>query len=461
MYVRNDVRHDSRVLREAASLAAASHHVTIIGTAGTDESNSREEHGGVTIIRVAVPQQTTWWVTYIRAPWRLIGLGVSSARRSFVAGPARWNHGLVVLAFLVISTPWILVRGAWFAFVNRTMGRPVTFGGLDYVKHWRAAILSWDRAAVAAAPFADVHHAHDMEALPAARMGSERDGTRFVYDSHEIFTEWGRLLEQPLWLRWVMARWERRMARQAAAVITINGSIAGELERRLSPRRLVVVHNCPPRWYPPAQPENRIRTAAGIAEDAPIVLCHGGFALHRGLEETAAALATPALRDAHLVFMGYRVHVIEPILNGAEHAGRVHYLPPVAPEEVPAWVSGADVDVMTILHVDLNSYLSTPNKLFESLAAGVPVITSDFPERHRIVLEDPAGPLGAVCDPTDPASIAKAISSILDLPDGARADLRRRCLTAAHERWNWETESVKLVELYGELARGSAPTMES
>jgi glycosyltransferase involved in cell wall biosynthesis len=100
----------------------------------------------------------------------------------------------------------------------------------------------------------------------------------------------------------------------------------------------------------------------------------------------------------------------------------------------------------------LNAYLSTPNKLFESLAAGVPVVTSDIPERRRIVMEDPAGPLGVVCDPTDPAAVAEAIRSIINLDAHDRENLRRRCLLAAHERWNWETESKTLLAFYDELA---------
>ena len=102
--------------------------------------------------------------------------------------------------------------------------------------------------------------------------------------------------------------------------------------------------------------------------------------------------------------------------------------------------------------VTANERLSTPNKLFESMAVGLPVVSSDFPERRRIILGDPEGPLGAVCDPTSPEAIATAIRSILDLPPAERAALRSRILRAAHERWNWETESARLVALYEELA---------
>jgi glycosyltransferase involved in cell wall biosynthesis len=108
---------------------------------------------------------------------------------------------------------------------------------------------------------------------------------------------------------------------------------------------------------------------------------------------------------------------------------------------------------MPIQASTLNHRLSSPNKLFESIATGLPVVVSDFVEMRRIVLEDPDGPLGAVCDPADPVSVAAAIRTILDLGPEARETLRARCLRAAHERWTWETESSHLVELYELLAR--------
>src|SRR5438477_513567 len=92
--------------------------------------------------------------------------------------------------------------------------------------------------------------------------------------------------------------------------------------------------------------------------------------------------------------------------------------------------------------------LPTPNKLFESLAAGVPVVSSDFPERRRIVIDDPDGPLGAVCDPTDPTAIADALRSILGLEPAAAADLRARCARAARERYSWERQVPALLATY-------------
>lgn len=451
-WVINDVTHDSRVLREAASLAAAGHDVTIMGARTRDELPVREERDGFTIIRVPVPRSPTWR-QLIRGPWRTVQSLVGGAAAALRGRPSRPGEAFRLLVAAVVILPWVLLRMAWYAVVNKLLGRPVIVGGLEYARLWRIELLGWGRNALAAAPPADVHHANDFETLPTAFKAAKRDGARVVYDSHEIFGTWGQALEQPRWLRAFMLRWERRLARRAAGVVTINRSIAEILQKRLGVRRIVVVHNAPARWTPPAVPPDHLRHATGIGPDTPIVLCHGGFQANRGLEETGLAMLEPGLERAHLVFLGFRLPGIWTILHDPRLEGRVHYVPAVDPSDVLEWVSGADVDVMAILPADQNSVLSTPNKLFESLAAGVPVVSSDLPERRRIILEDPDGPLGALCDPSSPASIAAAIRSVLDLGPEARADLRARCLRAAHERWNWETESARLVALYADIAR--------
>ena len=129
----------------------------------------------------------------------------------------------------------------------------------------------------------------------------------------------------------------------------------------------------------------------------------------------------------------------------------MHLLPAVPPDELLPWVASADVGVMPNQPRTLNERLSTPNKLFESLAAGLPVVSSDFPERRRIILEDPAGPLGAVCDPTDPAALAAALAGLLALPPDERAALRARVLAAAHARYAWHRQAGIVLEAYGRM----------
>jgi glycosyltransferase involved in cell wall biosynthesis len=245
--------------------------------------------------------------------------------------------------------------------------------------------------------------------------------------------------------------------RRASAVVTVNRALAAVIARRLRPARIEVVHNCPDRWDPPSEQPGRIREAAGIPSDAPIVLYHGGLGPHRGIEPVMDAMLRPELADAHLVLLGFgeKRDTYRRAAASPRWHGRLHVLEAVPPSELLSWVASADVGAVVIEASTLNHYLSTPNKLFECLAAGVPVVASDFPAMRPIVAEAPGGPLGELADPGDVAGIAAAIRSVLELGPAARAELRKRCLTAAHERWNWQAESSKLTALYEALLPGA------
>jgi glycosyltransferase involved in cell wall biosynthesis len=359
--------------------------------------------------------------------------------------------GLSIVGLLTVG--WALIRLPFHALSSR---RPPTTDEStpDWLVRWRWVVLGWADSAANAAPAADIYHGHDLTGLEAAGRAHLRHGGALVYDSHEIFLESGSSARRPRLLKWVLARSERRWITRAAALVTVNDSLATDLGTRYRPRRIVVVHNCPARWEPPIPRPGLIRDATGIAADAPIALYHGGFSKHRGLEELAAAIMLPGLEHVHAVYLGYGSQraLLDGMAADPRFAGRLHVLAAVPPDELLPWVASADVGVMPIQPTTLNHRLSTPNKLFEGLAAGLPVVVSDFPEMRRIVLEDPAGPLGAVCDPEDVRDIGQAIRSILEASEEDREALRERCLRAAHDRWNWETEGAGLLGLYRDIA---------
>jgi glycosyltransferase involved in cell wall biosynthesis len=415
MYVRNDLSAEARVLKEATSLAAAGHRVTVIGALPPEAAASidRETTDGIDRIRVRLPRWRRWW-RWVRAPSR-----------------------------------------AW----TRLRRRPIRMDSLDWLAMWRFGNLGWARAAAAAAPPADVHHGHDLTGLPAAARAARRDGARLVYDSHELFLDSGavsgRASPAVAWLD----RLERRLAAGADALVTVNDALAERLGPRLGSPRVVVVHNCPPRPTSGDPADDRLRRALDLGPAVPLVLYHGGFRPARGLEPLLKAIARPELAGVHLALLGFgplRQRLVEAAADPAA-GGRIHVLDPVSPADVVSWVASADVAAMPIQPRPLSYHLATPNKLFEALAAGVPVVGPDAPGFRTVVLGDPDGPLGALCDPTDPASIAAAIRAILDPPAIERAALRARCRRAAVDHWNWETEAAKLVALYAELEAERSP----
>ena len=96
----------------------------------------------------------------------------------------------------------------------------------------------------------------------------------------------------------------------------------------------------------------------------------------------------------------------------------------------------------------LNHRLTTPTKLFEAMAVGVPVVASDLPGMAPIVAETGCG---VVCDPTDPAAIADAIRSIFGLPADEREAMAGRALTAAAGPYSWEAQVRVLLGEYERL----------
>jgi glycosyltransferase involved in cell wall biosynthesis len=460
MYVANDASRDTRVLREADALAAAGHDVVLVArvAAGGPLPMQERRPSGARLVRILRDGglEARWRNVQQRAgyPWRARGVLARGWLRDLQSGPSGWCHAGAKLLAMLVALPWFAYRLVAYALLGDRPPGLRRRGQLDYVMTWRRSVYPWAHAATGVAPGADVHHGHDVTGLAAAVAAAKRTGAMVVYDSHELYLESGQHARQGALARYWMRSLERRLARHAVALVTVNETLEEILRRNLGFTRSVVVHNAPPRWTPPVPAPDLLRERLGLPPEARIALYHGGLAEVRGLRQLVEAVLRPGMDDVHLVFLGYGPLRDELAAHAADpgSGGRVHLLDAVPPDELAAWVASADVGVMPNQPATENERLSTPNKLFESMAVGLPVVSSDFPERRRIILGDPAGPLGAVCDPTSPEAIASAIRSILDLPTAEFAALRSRILSAAHERWNWETESARLVALYEDLS---------
>lgn len=309
-------------------------------------------------------------------------------------------------------------------------------------------IRSHVRNARCVAPAADLYHGMAYMGIPVALDLARMHHSRVVYDARDIYLEARNLARMRGPARWLLAAAERRWAHRADRVITVNRAYAEELTVRLRVPEPLIVMNCSYRFTPPDPRERRFHDALGLAPEMRVVLYHGGLFPHRGIEQLMEAM--PQVDGAALVLMGYgaleaglRRSILEPAI-----AGRVHLLRAVPPEELHAWVASADVVAMPIQPSTLNHRLTTPNKLFEAMASGVPVVASDLPGMAPIVTETGCGVL---CDPADPGSIAAALRRLLDLPDADRLAVADRALRAAHDVYNWETQAVTLLREYGRL----------
>ena len=223
-------------------------------------------------------------------------------------------------------------------------------------------------------------------------------------------------------------------------MVTVNDALADHC-RRLWPfrERPTVLLNCQPRWTPPDRRPDLIREAAGLPAERRIVLFLGKLGRQRGLEVAAEAVAR--LPDAALVMLGSVVNAewdaaLRARSADPRFAGRHVVLPAVHPDDVRHWAASADVSIIAVPANSLNQRLSTPNKFWESLAAGTPVVIGKDLEVMRAMVE--ADRLGAIADPADPDDLARAIGEVLDQEPEAGAAMRKRCLDVSRDRYNWE-----------------------
>jgi glycosyltransferase involved in cell wall biosynthesis len=285
--------------------------------------------------------------------------------------------------------------------------------------------------------------------IPVGLDLGRRDRIPVVYDARDIYVDAANVARLPRPARRLFGLAERRWARQASRVVTVNRPYAEVMAERFGVPLPLIVMNCS--YAPPADPVRgrRFHGALGLPPATRVVLYHGGFSRDRGIEQLIEALASlPA--DSVLVLLGYGVLQAE--LEGRaaspEAARRRFILPAVPPGDLLDWVGSADVVAMPIQPTTLNHRLTTPNKLFEAMAAGVPVVASDLPGMAGIVRDTGCGVL---CDPSSPASIATAIRSILDAPPAERAAYRRRALDAVRATYNWDSQAAILLAEYGRL----------
>ena len=288
-----------------------------------------------------------------------------------------------------------------------------------------------------------VVHLHDPELIPWG-VGWKLMGYTVVFDAHEDIPasmrskRYVRSSMRPALA--VAARALIRMADRAFdAIVAATPSIA----RAYRSDRVVTVQNYP------ILSEWDIRPV-GDREPGRLVYV-GGITEARGAMQMLDALVVLAGdRDVRLTLAG-PVGPASLFDEMQSHPGWKHV-------DYHPWLSRADVgtelrnaSVGLVLFQPLPNHIeSQPTKLFEYMAAGLPVVVSDFPLWTNLIEGEG---IGVVVPPDEPARIAAAVRSLLDDPAG-NDGRSGRAIAAVRDRYNWEPESRKLVDLYADLIGG-------
>ncbi|MFB9732784.1 glycosyltransferase, partial [Ornithinimicrobium kibberense] len=297
----------------------------------------------------------------------------------------------------------------------------------------------------------DVVHANDANTLVPALLTTMGTPGQVVYDSHELWRR--RNTRQDRWLApAVDALVETVGTRLAAGVITVSPSIATWLQDHYHLAQTpTLVRNIPTARPTPAPAEGRLRELAGLGPEARVVSYTGSITTGRGLEETVDALALLD-DDVHLVLLGYGApQYVDRLLRRARTEGvadRMHLVGSVPSAQVPQTLADADVAVVYVRPICLSYLYSLPNKLFESIHAGLPIVAADLPDTAEVVRRHG---VGEVFDARTPADLAAAIRTVLADPGHYR-----QAAVAAARDLTWEREAARMVALYDRVLTGRA-----
>jgi len=290
---------------------------------------------------------------------------------------------------------------------------------------------------------ADLYVAHYPSALPAAAAAARRHGALYAYDAEDYHL--GDWPEDASYNheRHLVGAVEKSYLPGCAYVTAASPGIADALASTYRIECPRVLLNVSPMRQAPSGP-----TPRGVATPGPSVYWFSQtIGPNRGLECAVRAIAIAATRP-HLYLRGTPVagyaEKLQSLATRDGVADRLHYFPCAAPDDMERLASAYDLGLVSETGHTLARKVCLTNKLFSYLLAGIPPLMSATPAHQSFALE--AGLTDFVFPVDDSTALASLIDRLLGEPQRlARARALVRLL--ASERYNWERESVLLIEL--------------
>lgn len=293
---------------------------------------------------------------------------------------------------------------------------------------------------------ADIYWANDLDTLPANRLAAFFRGKPLVYDSHEFFTEVPEIQDNPF-VKAVWSFFERICISGSSPVITVNKSIAGLLEERYGIGEVLVVRNVPDGEYQVIKGVNR--RDYDLPEEAFLLVLQGtGINIDRGGEELVRAMKELEGSFLMIIGNGDAIPVLKSMVKEMGIMDRVKFFPRMSYPEMMNLSSLANLGLSLDKDTNLNYRYSLPNKLFDYMRAGIPILAGDLPEVGRLIRETGAGFL---LDEVEPSAIADAVERLQDDPERISEAARRAKEASENLSWKKEFQPVlkKLREIHG------------
>lgn len=441
---------DRRIICVCRTFVRHGWGVRIVATTGGARSESRLLEPGIQLLAVPIERLLPVWDSRFHGHMGLAGRVEFAVRRVLAWSPRFVRRTCFALARRVRSA-WRVVRSPARTVLGQIARR------MPRLRRW----FSGSRRAPAASqrpwyplPFtrsfvrygkserANAVLACDLPALPAARVLATRWGVPLVYDSHEYYVEQVAFDSTQ---RSLLAWHERSCLEDVGLAITVSPEIADALTKRYGAGPAFhVLYNSPDFSEQESQVAGRARRACRIGDELALVLYHGGLIPGRNLESLVAA--APFLDGlAHVLLLGYgEAEYIEKLTVGVSGI-TIHEAVPQ--DELPGWIGDADLCVIPYGPTDECTRFALPNKLFDCVATGVPVVANEGMEAvGRVLREHRLGWLGPMRDGrSTAATIRTAVMEARARPP-SQGELR-----AARARFGWAAQEAELCRWLREL----------
>lgn len=285
----------------------------------------------------------------------------------------------------------------------------------------------------------DIYFANDLDTLLANTLASRIKKRELIYDSHEYFTEVPELLHRPF-IKNIWMKIEKFCMPSVKKMTTVNDSIA-DVYRNLYKREIDVVRNVPLTQKEKIYSD---RKSLGLPLDKHLLIFQGaGININRGGEEAVEMMQY--LEDAILLFVGGGdvINTLKRMTEEKNLFSKVIFMGKVPFEKLRAYTSVADIGLSLDKDISLNYRYSLPNKLFDYIHSGLPVLASDLPEVKKIVT---SYNVGRIVDNHQPETLALTVKQMLE--DKIKLAQWKQNAELAAKELCWENEQKKLLHLF-------------
>ena len=296
--------------------------------------------------------------------------------------------------------------------------------------------LTWRAFRIALRQRATIYHLHDPELLPVGILLKLFTRAKVIYDVHEdvpkqILTKYWipAPLRRPLAM--VFGILEKLFSQRMDAVIAATEGIAEQFQQS----NITVIHNYP----------NYKLMPESLPKKNNLLVYIGGLSKLRGVFEMIQALEylDPSLNVCLKIIGKFESDELRKEVQNLPGYQRVCFLQWLPFDK--AWKEAQEAIVgLVLFHPAPNHEKCLPNKLFEYMAAGLPVVASNFPLWKEII---EGNHCGLTVNPLDPKAIAQAVEYLITHPEEARR-MGENGRRAVEKKYNWEQESKKLLSLY-------------